>query len=98
MPKLFNTWVASWKEESRNILVNDRKRSDVTLYRCDVNDRFLELSVGMQTEGIEIQSVGNTITLQESTLVETFNLRAAIEFILKNCSSFSRLIEDWIYI
>jgi hypothetical protein len=39
----------------------------------------------MQTEGIEITSVGNTITLQESMLVEAFNLRAAIEFILKNC-------------
>lgn len=53
---------------------------------------LVELSVGMQTEGIEITSVGNTITLQESTLVEAFNLRAAIEFILKNCSSlFARL-------
>lgn len=40
----------------------------------------------MQTEGIDITSVGNTNTLQESTLVEAFNLRAAIEFILKNCS------------
>ena len=39
----------------------------------------------MQTEGIEIASVGNTMTLQESTLVEAFNLRAAIEFIMKNC-------------
>lgn len=39
----------------------------------------------MQTEGIDITSVGNTNTLQESTLVEAFNLRAAIEFILKNC-------------
>jgi tetratricopeptide repeat protein 30 len=39
----------------------------------------------MQTEGIDITSVGNTNTLQDSTLVETFNLRAAIEFILKNC-------------
>lgn len=40
----------------------------------------------MQTEGIDITSVGNTNTLQDSTLVEAFNLRAAIEFLLKNCS------------
>jgi tetratricopeptide repeat protein 30 len=40
----------------------------------------------MQTEGIDITSVGNTNTLQDSTLIEAFNLRAAIEFILKNCS------------
>jgi tetratricopeptide repeat protein 30 len=47
---------------------------------------FKELSIGMQTEGIDITSVGNTNTLQDSTLIEAFNLRAAIEFILKNCS------------
>ena len=38
----------------------------------------------MQTDGIEVASVGNTITLHESCLVEAFNLKAAIQFNLKN--------------
>ena len=81
---------------------------------------YAELSVGMQTEGVDIRSVGNTqvgdqcedsslqslvhlylllILLQymisvlyyhsqvlhETALVETFNLKAAIEYQLKNC-------------
>ena len=43
-----------------------------------------ELSVGMQTEGIEVRSVGNTLTLHETALIEAFNLKAAIEYLLKN--------------
>ena len=39
----------------------------------------------MQTDGIEVASVGNTIILHESCLVEAFNLKAAIQFNLKNC-------------
>jgi len=34
----------------------------------------------MTTEGIEVRSVGNTLTLHESALVEAFNLKAAIQF------------------
>lgn len=45
-----------------------------------------ELNVGVNTEGIEVRSVGNTHTLHESALVEAFNLKAAIEYQLKNCS------------
>lgn len=44
-----------------------------------------ELSVGMTTEGIEVRSVGNTLTLHETALIEAFNLKAAIEYQLKNC-------------
>lgn len=43
-----------------------------------------ELSIGMQTEGIEVRSVGNTLTLHETALTEAFNLKAAIEYQLKN--------------
>lgn len=43
-----------------------------------------ELSVGMQTEGIEVRSVGNTLTLHETALTEAFNLKAAVEYQLKN--------------
>ena len=44
-----------------------------------------ELSVGMTTEGIDVRSVGNTLTLHDTALVEAFNLKAAIEYQLKNC-------------
>ncbi len=44
-----------------------------------------ELNVGMATEGIEVKSVGNSQTLHETYLVEAFNLKAAIEYHLKNC-------------
>ncbi|XP_063221805.1 intraflagellar transport protein 70A isoform X2 [Bacillus rossius redtenbacheri] len=43
-----------------------------------------ELSVGATTEGIEVRSVGNTLTLHETALIEAFNLRAAIEYQRKN--------------
>lgn len=49
---------------------------------CDI---IAELSVGMTTEGIDVRSVGNTLTLHETALVEAFNLKAAIEYQLKNC-------------
>ena len=39
----------------------------------------------MTTEGIEVRSVGNTLTLHETALIEAFNLKAAIEYQLKNC-------------
>lgn len=44
-----------------------------------------ELSVGMATEGLEVRSVGNTLSLHKSALVEAFNLKAATEYQLKNC-------------
>lgn len=44
-----------------------------------------ELSVGMTTEGIDVRSVGNSLTLSETALIEAFNLKAAIEYQLRNC-------------
>lgn len=44
-----------------------------------------ELGVGMTTEGIEVKSVGNTLVLHETALIEAFNLKAAIEYQLKKC-------------
>lgn len=46
----------------------------------------------MQTEGIEVRSVGNTLTLHETSLTEAFNLKAAIEYQLKNGNLTSFLI------
>ena len=51
---------------------------------------FVELGVGMNTEGIEVRSVGNTLTLHETALIESFNLQAAIEYQHKHCR-FSRI-------
>jgi tetratricopeptide repeat protein 30 len=39
-----------------------------------------ELSVGSNTDGIEVRSVGNSAVLRETCLVEAFNLKAAIEY------------------
>ena len=53
-----------------------------------------ELSVGMQTEGIEVRSVGNTLTLHKTALIEAFNLKAAIEYILKNQDAAREALTD----
>ncbi|XP_056638530.1 tetratricopeptide repeat protein 30A [Diorhabda carinulata] len=53
-----------------------------------------ELSIGMQTEGIDVRSVGNTITLHETSLTEAFNLKAAIEYQLKNFDSAKEALTD----
>lgn len=45
-----------------------------------------ELSVGMATEGVEVRSVGNSQLLHQTLLVEAFNLKAAIEYNLRNCN------------
>ena len=58
-------------------------------YISDIIDRGIrdhpELSIGTMTEGIEMRSVGNTLTLHDTALIEAFNLKAAIEYQEKNC-------------
>jgi tetratricopeptide repeat protein 30 len=53
-----------------------------------------ELSVGSNTDGIEVRSVGNTQTLKETALVEAFNLKAAIEYIMKNNEAAQEALTD----
>jgi len=53
-----------------------------------------ELSVGMTTEGIEVRSVGNTKILHETALIEAFNLKAAIEYQLKNYEAAQEALTD----
>lgn len=53
-----------------------------------------ELSVGMTTEGVEVRSVGNTKVLHSSALVEAFNLKAAIEYQLKNMEAAREALTD----
>lgn len=43
-----------------------------------------ELSVGSNTDGIEVRSVGNSPVLKETCLIEAFNLKAAIEYDMKS--------------
>merc|ERR1711988_1914697 len=53
-----------------------------------------ELSVGSQTDGIEVRSVGNSQVLKQTALVEAFNLKAAIEFHMKNYEAAKEALSD----
>jgi len=53
-----------------------------------------ELSVGSATDGVEVRSVGNTPVLRETALVEAFNLKAAIEFNMKNAVGAREALSD----
>ncbi|XP_048059279.1 tetratricopeptide repeat protein 30A isoform X2 [Megalobrama amblycephala] len=53
-----------------------------------------ELSIGMTTEGIDVRSVGNTLALHETALIEAFNLKAAIEYQLKNYAAAQEALTD----
>ncbi|XP_059927074.1 intraflagellar transport protein 70A isoform X1 [Gadus macrocephalus] len=53
-----------------------------------------ELSVGMTTEGVEVRSVGNTLTLQQTALIEAFNLKAAVQFQLRNLEGAQDALTD----
>ncbi|KAM4530923.1 intraflagellar transport protein 70A [Odontesthes bonariensis] len=53
-----------------------------------------ELSVGMKTEGIDVHSVGNTLVLHQTALIEAFNLKAAVEYQLKNVSGSQEALTD----
>uniref|UniRef100_A0A7N8X6G5 Tetratricopeptide repeat protein 30 n=1 Tax=Mastacembelus armatus TaxID=205130 RepID=A0A7N8X6G5_9TELE len=53
-----------------------------------------ELSVGMTTEGIDVHSVGNTLVLHQTALIEAFNLKAAVEYQLKNLKGAQEALTD----
>ncbi|KAJ3342194.1 Tetratricopeptide repeat protein 30A [Gonapodya sp. JEL0774] len=48
----------------------------------------------MATEGVEVRTVPNDQTLQDSFLVEAFNLKAAIEYNLKNLEGAREALSD----
>lgn len=48
----------------------------------------------MTTEGIEVRSVGNTIALHQTALIEAFNLKSAIEYQLKNFDAAQEALTD----
>lgn len=53
-----------------------------------------ELNIGSNADGNEARSVGNTQVLKESALIEAFNLKAAIEFELKNLDGAKEALSD----
>ena len=53
-----------------------------------------ELGVGSNSDGVDVKTVGNTQTLRETALIEAFNLKAAIEFTMKNQSAASEALLD----
>ncbi|KAI9005879.1 hypothetical protein BC832DRAFT_455049 [Gaertneriomyces semiglobifer] len=67
-------------------------------YIADIIERGIkehpELGVGMATEGMEVRSVGNSQVLHETYLVEAFNLKAAIEYQLKNMEAAKEALTD----
>ncbi|XP_055456577.1 tetratricopeptide repeat protein 30B-like [Psammomys obesus] len=67
---------------------SSRQYAPALKYIADIIERGIrqhpELGVGMTTEGIDVRSVGNTVVLHQTALVEAFNLKAAIEYQLRN--------------
>ncbi|KAM6904943.1 intraflagellar transport protein 70A [Xenentodon cancila] len=53
-----------------------------------------ELFAGMKTEVTDVHSVGNTLALQQSALIEAFNLKAAIEYQLKDMKTAQETLRD----
>eukprot|EP00796_Vickermania_ingenoplastis_P000908 gene908-535_t len=53
-----------------------------------------ELNIGSNTDGTEARSVGNTQLLKETALIEAFNLKAAIEFEMKNYAGAKEALTD----
>jgi tetratricopeptide repeat protein 30 len=54
---------------------------------CINNDCSTELGVGsgnQSTDSLDVHSVGNSQTLRETSIIEALNLKAAVEYDLKN--------------
>ncbi|XP_014243168.1 tetratricopeptide repeat protein 30A [Cimex lectularius] len=72
--------------------------SQAVKYIAEIMERGIrehpELGVGMATEGIEFRSVGNTMVLHETALIEAFNLKAALEFKLGNLEAAREALTD----
>ncbi|CAE1278309.1 TTC30 [Acanthosepion pharaonis] len=59
---------------------------------CHYEEAYLD--VGMTTMGLDTRSVGNSLLLQETGLVQAFNLKAAIEYQLKNLKAAREALTD----
>jgi tetratricopeptide repeat protein 30 len=50
--------------------------------------------VGSNADGMDVMSVGNPQVLRETALIEAFNLKAAIEFNMKNIAAAKEALLD----
>uniref|UniRef100_A0A914VNJ5 Tetratricopeptide repeat protein 30 n=1 Tax=Plectus sambesii TaxID=2011161 RepID=A0A914VNJ5_9BILA len=75
-----------------------KQYSQALKFIAEIIDRGIkdhpELGVGMVTEGMEVRSVGNTLALHETALIEAFNLKAAIEYNLRNYDAAIEALTD----
>eukprot|EP00736_Rhodelphis_marinus_P009329 Rmarinus@m.30146 len=75
-----------------------RRYADALKHIGEIVDRGVrehpELSVGSNTDGIEVRSVGNSLLLKETALVEAFNLKAAIEYLQHNLEGAQIALSD----
>ena len=51
-------------------------------------------SIYILNQYFKVRSVGNTLTLHETALIEAFNLKAAIEYLLKNVENAKEALTD----
>jgi hypothetical protein len=65
-----------------------------TLAKLEKIPLNLELGVGMASEGIDVRSVGNTLLLNETALIEALNLKFAIEYRAKNMEKAATCLSD----
>lgn len=67
-------------------------------YIAEVIDRGVkdhpELAIGCATDGVDTRSVGNTQMLRDTALIEAFNLKGAIEYMLKNYAAAKEALTD----
>uniref|UniRef100_A0A0N5A5D7 Tetratricopeptide repeat protein 30 n=1 Tax=Parastrongyloides trichosuri TaxID=131310 RepID=A0A0N5A5D7_PARTI len=72
--------------------------SQALKYIGDIIDKGIrdhpELGIGMVTEGLEVRSVGNTLLLHQTALIEACNLKFAIEYNSKNMSEAAEALTD----
>jgi tetratricopeptide repeat protein 30 len=47
-----------------------------------------------QLDGVEVRSVGNSQVLKETALVEAFNLKAAVEIVMKSNTAAAEALAD----
>ena len=50
--------------------------------------------MGSNTEGIDVRSVGNSVVLKQTALIEAFNLKAAIEYTMRNHAASKEALTD----
>lgn len=62
---------------------------------CVLNTHYLQFTLFCSaTDGMEVRSVGNSQTLKDTAFIEAFNLKAAIEYTMKNIDAAREALTD----